>query len=109
MERELKDGRDNKTHPEARVSTSTRLSEEVIDGACCKANYTPGKITRTPAQTIPGGQEEQGPTWWWSQNNSTLCFWKIATAILCSPVKNSRKLCNPMKNPELYSLYSSSK
>jgi hypothetical protein len=58
VERKLNDGKDNITCPEGRVSTSTRFSEEVSDGACRKANHTQGKITRTPAQTIPGGQEE---------------------------------------------------
>ena len=44
---------------EGRASTSTELSEEVSDGACPKgANHTRRQITRTPAQAIPGGQEE---------------------------------------------------
>jgi len=57
MRRKPKDGWDNKTHSEGRVSTSTRFSEEVSDGACRKANSTTRQITRTPAQTILESQE----------------------------------------------------
>ena len=57
MRRKPKDGGDPKTHSEGRVSTSTRFSEEVSDGACRKANSTTRQITRTPAQTILESQE----------------------------------------------------
>lgn len=57
MRRKPKDGWDNKTHSEGRVSTSTKFSEEVSDGACRKANSTTRQITRTPAQTILESQE----------------------------------------------------
>jgi len=42
---------------EGRVSTSTKFSEDVSDGACRKANSTTRQITRTPAQTILESQE----------------------------------------------------
>ena len=57
MGRKPNDGQDNTTCPEGRVSTSTRFSEEVSDGACPKANHTTRQITRTPAQTILESQE----------------------------------------------------
>lgn len=58
-----KDHRDNTTRCEGRASTSVESSGEVSDGACPKrANHTHRQITRTPARTIPGGQEEQKPT-----------------------------------------------
>ena len=57
MRRKPNNGRDNTTRSEGRVSTSTRFSEEVSDGACRKANSTTRQITRTPAQTILESQE----------------------------------------------------
>lgn len=41
VERKLNDGRDNKTRPEGRVSTSTKPSGEVSVGACLKRPTTP--------------------------------------------------------------------
>jgi len=56
---------DNTTRWEGRVSTSTELSREVSEGACPYRIWddpTQRQITRTPAQAVPGGQEEQEPT-----------------------------------------------